>query len=152
LWDVESGREIRSFGPFSYDIFAIAFTPDQKFGLVAVHGDKPSVHVLDLRSGQIVKSLLGDGEDSNGMAFSPDGTKLLIATAVRTSTNDDTSAAKLYEVGTWAELKTYRAGGGKHAGCVVFSPNGKLFAIAGSWADVMVINVENGKNYLEDRP
>jgi WD40 repeat protein len=76
IWDVKSGKRIRSFAG-ARDVFAAAFSPDGK-QLAFVYADR-SLKSWDTTTGQELFSREADTTLSYRIAFSPDGESLAVA-------------------------------------------------------------------------
>ena len=76
LWDVESGKEIRSaaLGGLAFWRTALAFSPNGS--QLAVVGYRDSVVLLNADDGSIKQILTGQKEPADEVAFSPDGRTL----------------------------------------------------------------------------
>jgi WD40 repeat protein len=80
LWDLTSGRKLRSFGTHTAPIRAIAFSPDGKTLATATTQDAV-VRLWDVASGTLLANLVGHLDTINRIAFSPDGSTLASAAA-----------------------------------------------------------------------
>jgi WD40 repeat protein len=70
LWEMPSGREVRSFEGPSNAISAAVFSPDGRYALAANAGCPATF--WEVATGRETRTLLGDKGSSTGMAFSPD--------------------------------------------------------------------------------
>ncbi len=75
LWDVESGRLLRSFKGHSGLVIAVAFSPDGQFALSGSSDMK--VRLWNVDTGQLSYVFDGDAAGVNAIAFSPDGRYIL---------------------------------------------------------------------------
>jgi WD40 repeat protein len=73
LWDVRTGREVRSFTASKHWISLLSVSPD---GKLLVTSDKEAVRVFDIASGKLLRELGGYRGDASSVAFSPDGKQL----------------------------------------------------------------------------
>jgi Tol biopolymer transport system component len=106
LWEVSSGREIRSFTGHSGSVEAVAFSPDGKLVLSGSGSDIWSYYIFgsghgelklwSVSSGREIRSFTGHSATVWAVAFSPDG-KLALS-----SSQDDT--LKLWDVSTGREI------------------------------------------------
>ncbi len=132
IWDIETGRLLRSLRGHTHDIRAAVFTPDGQ--ILATGSDDRTIRLWNPRTGEPLK-LLFTRYDHNvcSLSLSPDG--LMLA---RGSHNKD---IKIWEVTTGTELMTLL---GKDpydhhwSVCVAFSPDGVHLA---SGSDIGKIKV-----------
>jgi WD40 repeat protein len=140
LWDLATGRVIRSLSGHNDRIVWVAYSPDGKT-LASASWDR-TVILWDPLTGQ-QRQVLGGHEDAvNAVVFSPDGTIL--------ATGSSDKTVMLRELST-GKVKTLRG----HKGVVVavaFSPDGKtLVSSGGQWGstqdsgEVKVWEVNTGK-------
>jgi len=76
LWDVESGRLVRSFAGHEDAVWAAVFSPDG--GRVATASSDDTVKIWDARSGRLIRTLRGSANFLD-VAFSPDGLRVAAA-------------------------------------------------------------------------
>src|SRR5262249_27687242 len=110
LWDVSSGKLIRTFKGAPQQVESVAFSPDG-VRLVAASrwmGSSVGLHVWDAASGRLIQTLKDDG--ARWVVFSPDGR--MFATA-------GGAAVKLWDAATGRVLRTLRT---EWADAVAFSP------------------------------
>ena len=120
LWEIKSGREIRSFTGHSDSVWTVAFSPDGKLALSGSL-DK-TLKLWEVSSGHEIRSFTGHSSDVNAVAFSPDG-KLALS-------GSDDKTLKLWEVSSGREIRSL-TGHSHYVEAVAFSPDGKL-ALSGS--------------------
>jgi WD40 repeat protein/serine/threonine protein kinase len=121
MWDVESGREVRTFRGHREGVAAIAFSPAGRL-LASASNDK-TAKLWEVESGQELFTLAGHTHHVNHVAFSMDGRRLATASWDRT--------IKVWDTGTGRELLTLRGHADDVLG-VAFSPDGRQLASA-SW-------------------
>ncbi|HXG13449.1 MAG TPA: protein kinase [Gemmataceae bacterium] len=113
LWDVETGKVVKSFESPNQTDFCLALSPDGKRAL-------DGITLWDLTTFQVVRQLEGHTAQVSRVAFSPDGRFALTASAL-----DGT--LRLWEVETGVELQVMR---GHTPSSIAFSPDGR-FALSG---------------------
>lgn len=125
LWEVASGREIRTFNGHGSTISSVAFSPDGTQALTA-SWDK-TVKLWDIASGRELRTYTGHTGAVTSVAFSPDGKQALTGSWDKT--------AIIWEVNTGRVIHTLTG----HTGwvnSVVFSPDSR-YAISGSSDDTI---------------
>jgi WD40 repeat protein len=128
LWDVASGREIRTLSGPTDSVASIAFSPDGQ--MLAASWDE-MIRIWDVASGREVRTL--SAFPVRSVAFAPDGQ--LLASA------DD--MVKLWDVASGREIRTLRG----HIDSVLsiaFSPDGQTLATGSRDKMIFVWNVASG--------
>jgi WD40 repeat protein len=122
LWDVATGKLLRSFDGHIGEVRSVAFSPD---GTRALSGSKDkTLKLWDVATGKLLRTFEGHTFDVNSVAFSPDGARAL------SGSGDDT--LKLWDVATGKVLRTFGNTDWLHSvNSVTFSPDGTL-ALSGS--------------------
>ncbi len=134
LWDLESGTLIHTFKDFTQ---AAAFSPDGRYALSAYVN---TVRLLDLGTGQEVRSLTGHSNSVKSLAFSPDG-KLALSGSM-----DNT--VKLWDVATGKEIRTFVGHSGE-VSSVAFSPDGRLAVSGGADSTARIWEVATGRHIVQ---
>jgi len=134
LWDVVTGKEIRTLLGHSDSVHSVAFSPDGKT-VVSGSFDR-TIKLWDIITGQEICTLLGHSSTVLFVAFSPDGKTIV-------SCSDD-ETIKLWDVDTGREIRTM-SGHSNVVNSVAFSPDGKTL-VSGSWDNTIKIwDVVTGK-------
>ena len=120
LWDVASGRELRTFAGHSDMVFFDSLSPDGRY-LASASRDQ-SAKLWDARTGQEIYTFTGHRNWVHSVAFSPDGRYL--------ATGSDDSTIKLWDLATGREIRTLRGHNGSVMS-VAFSPDGRYLASGG---------------------
>ena len=134
LWDIESGTLVRTFKDFTQ---AATFSPDGRYALSAYMN---TVRLLDLATGQEIRSFAGHSSHVNALAFSPDG-KLALS-----GSTDNT--AKLWDVATGKEIRTLVGHSGE-VKSVSFSPDGRLVLTGSADTTARIWEAATGKEIIQ---
>jgi WD40 repeat protein len=121
LWDIASGRELRSFRGHSDWISAVAFAPDGRHFFTASF-DK-TVKMWEAATGKELRTFSGPRKEVTAIAVSRDGSQLLIGGTNHKPVLWDTSSGTM--------LRPYE-GHSMAVGAVVFSPDGQSLITAGT--------------------
>jgi len=114
LWEVESGREIRTFLGHTKSVYSVAFSPDGKYVLTGSSDN--TIKLWEIESGREIRTFSGHTKSVYSVAFSPDGKQILSGSVDNT--------IKLWDVTNGLELRTF-SGYGDNINSVAFSPDGK---------------------------
>jgi WD40 repeat protein len=134
LWDVASGKEIRTLDHHTGWAYSVVFSPDGKT-LASGSWDR-TVKLWDVASGEELKTLAGHSGLVTSVAFSPDGKTLASGSSDKTM--------KLWDVASGREVKTL-VGHTNWVNSVAFSPDGKILASGSVDKTVRLWNVASGK-------
>jgi WD40 repeat protein len=142
LWDVSSGREIRSLTGHSEPVTAVAFSPDGKLALSGSSDD--TLKLWDISSGREIRSLTGHSSNVSSVAFSPDG-KLALSGSRDGST-------RLWNVQTGEEIA--QMWGFKDGEWATLTAEGYYVASAGGekYINVRIGNKVSGVEPYRNRP
>src|SRR5262249_19081826 len=72
LWDLATGKELRTFTGHAADISSVAFSPDGRTALSAGNYDQ-TVKQWDIATGTVLRTFTGHGGPVHAVAVSPDG-------------------------------------------------------------------------------
>lgn len=120
LWDLASGRELRSFTGHSDVVRCIAFSPDSRF-LASGSSDK-TIKLWDIATGRDLRTFTGHANYVTVLAFSPDGRTL--------ASGSWDNSIKIWDVDSGRELRTL-TGHTNIVFALAFSPNGRGLVSAG---------------------
>jgi WD40 repeat protein len=135
LWEISTGREIRTFIGHRNEVNSVAFSPDGKHILSG--GSDRTLRIWDMTTGKEIQNLIGHTDTVNSVAFSPDGKYVLSGSA-------DLSL-RLWDVSSAKEIRTF---GGWHSygvNAVAFSPDGKYALSGGGDNIVKLYDIATGK-------
>ena len=134
LWNVETGKEIRTLKGHDELVRSVNFSPDGKT-LVSGSLDK-TIKLWNVETGEEIRTLKGHDSGFNSVNFSPDGKTLV------SGSNDST--IKLWNVETGKEIRTLK-GHDSYLSSVNFSPDGKTLVSGSGDKTIKLWNVETGE-------
>jgi WD40 repeat protein/uncharacterized caspase-like protein len=139
LWDLASGKLVRTFEGHSRKVNSVVFSPD---GRTALSGsDDQTVKLWDLATGKLVRTFEGHAKEVTSVAFSPDG-----RTALSGSTD---GTVKLWDVATGNLVRTFK-GHSSFVHSVAFSPDGRTVLLGGGNVPPNLSRGRTGKLELWD--
>jgi WD40 repeat protein/CHAT domain-containing protein/tetratricopeptide (TPR) repeat protein len=133
LWDVATGRLLRTFEGESGRLNAVAFSPDGRTALSA--SDDATLKLWDVATGHVLRSFEADFFGKGAVAFSPDG---------QTALSDSYENILLWEVKTGRLLARFEGHSGE-VNAIVFSPDGQLALSGSSDKTLKLWEVSSGK-------
>ncbi|MGO9544231.1 MAG: hypothetical protein ACLPPF_05495 [Rhodomicrobium sp.] len=130
LWDVATGKELRSFTGHVDAVDSVAFSPDGRFALSGSSDDN-TLKLWDVATGKELRSFGFFLENPvSSVAFSPDGRLALSGTRYLSGSGFYTGELKLWELATGNLLRRF-SGHTDSVSSLAFSRNGR-FALSGS--------------------
>jgi WD40 repeat protein len=120
LWNLASGKEIRTFAGHASEVNGIAFTPDGRFILSG--SDDKTLKLWDSLNGKEIRTFTGHSDYVLSVAISPDGKYALSGSRDKT--------LKLWDIANGEEIRTFTGHSGGVAS-VAISPDGK-YILSGS--------------------
>jgi len=136
LWDVVTGKEVRTFAGHTDRISSVAFSPDGRQVLSGSNDE--TVKLWDMVTGREVRTFTGHTDPVCSVAFSPDGKQVLSG-----SWGPDNNF-KLWDVVTGKEVRTF-AGHTNDVSSVAFSPDGRHVLSGANDDTVKLWDVVTGK-------
>jgi WD40 repeat protein len=134
LWEVKSGREIRTLSGQDHSFFSVSFSPDGKS--FASSFDNIFVRLWEVTSGREIFSLIGHEYSVLSVSFSPDGKSLASGSGDKT--------VRLWNVESGREIRVL-SGHESVVRSVSFSPDGKSLASGSIDGTVRLWNVTDGR-------
>jgi WD40 repeat protein len=152
VWDTAQLTPLRTLGPYSGLVWAVAFSPGGDYLAVATDADEVATRnsvsvtpsggrkalVYDTSNWEVVANLHGHDLMVDALAFTPNGQHLATSGCDR---------VVLWDVATWQEEKQFETGN-QHQRGLTFSPDGRMF-VGGDFLDnVRGWEVATGKECL----
>ena len=135
LWDIENGKEIRTYAGHSDDVYSVAFSPDGRYALSG-SSDK-TLKLWDIESGRELRTFLGHTAGVGSVTFSPDGRYALSG-----SWND---TLKLWDIASGREIWTFTGQSIKNSSIAVFSSDGRFVLSSNGDTKLKLLDAESGK-------
>jgi len=137
LWNVNTGRGLRTWTASQSLASSVAFSPDGK--MLASEDGNDSVKLWNVSTGSEIRTLTAQMWAAYSVAFSPDGKML--------ASGDGDYSIRLWDVSTGGEIRTL-TGHQSMVFSVVFSPDGKMLASGGCDSTVKLWDVRTGGELL----
>ncbi|MGB4774916.1 MAG: WD40 repeat domain-containing protein [Daejeonella sp.] len=131
IWDISTGKSVRTFKGHTKGIWSIAFSPNGKY--VASSGYYGELRLWDISTGKCIHKFKVNSKVLSLVAFSPDG-KYLVSGSVAYTDNYDTSSAnalKMWDISNGKCIRTFTDFDPyyfAHISSVTYSPDGKYLA------------------------
>ena len=134
VWDLESGKELRTLSGHQGTVRAVAVTPDGQRAVSASFDD--TLKVWDLESGKELQTLFGRGGSVEAVAVTPDGQRAV--------SGSDDNTLKVWDLESGKELQTLSGHRG-NVNAVAVTPDGQR-AVSGSHDNTLKVwDLESGK-------
>ncbi|MEG3929856.1 serine/threonine-protein kinase [Microcoleus sp. T2B6] len=134
LWDLKTGRRMRTIPAHKAAVKAIAFSRDGQ--TLASGSDDKTIRLWNVRTGSRLRTLSGHAGGVNAIAVSRDGKTL--------ASGSEDKTVRLWNLGT-GEVRRIITGHRGPVTAVAFSPNGKIVASASTDNTIRLSNVQDGK-------
>jgi WD40 repeat protein/class 3 adenylate cyclase len=135
LWETETGKVVRRFNSDAI-LNRVAFSPDGKYIATASGEGDGTARLLDISTGEVVRSFSGASGGMNSVAFSPDGKYIL--------TGDSDNIARLWDVQIGKEVRKF-IGHTDLIWTATFSPDGKYIATASNDSTARLWDTQTGE-------
>ena len=139
LWDMKSGRELRTLAGHSWGVYRAVFSPDGK--QLASASRDATVKIWDTATGSNTRTLVAESFAVKSVAWSPDGRLL--------ASGGNDGVVKLWDAASLKELRAlkhaWRNGSSGLVNCVLFSPDGKTLAARNWDGTVSLWEVNTGR-------
>lgn len=143
LWEVETGREIKTLLGHLDEVRAMAFSHDDRY-LLSGSSDK-TIKLWDVSTGKEIRTFQGHLDGVKSVAFSPDG---------KTAASLDGKAIKLWDIKTGREIKSFQ--GNEHFGkdhiaisSMIFSPDSKYLVSISTSGKIVAWEVSSGTRIVQ---
>jgi RNA polymerase sigma factor (sigma-70 family) len=147
LYDTTTGDKVQQIPVKGVAAWDIAFSPDSK---TIAHNDLSSdtVYLHDVATGKLIREMKRPGDTTLHLVFSPDGRFLA---SMPQSRVEDKGEVSIWNVHEGKEVQRFTHPFPK-AMSGAFSPDGKLVAIGGARAGLVLWDVETGKEIRRLNP
>jgi hypothetical protein len=135
IWDVASGRELRTLKGNAGAVVIVAFSPDGS--RLASATEQRIIKVWNAASGHELRTLIAHTAPVTTLAFSANGSRL--------ASGSQDGAIKIWDVASGQELRTVKVHIGGIPVTVAFSPDGKQLASGGGDGTVNVWDSASGQ-------
>lgn len=143
LWEVETGREIKTLLGHSEKLTSQAFSYDDRY-LLSGSLDK-TIKLWDVSTGKEIRTFQGHLDGVRSVAFSPDG---------KTAASLDSKEIKLWDIKTGREIKSFQ--GNEHFGkdfiairSMIFSPDSKYLVSISIGGKIVAWEVSSGARIVQ---
>ena len=128
LWDISTGRKIRTLAGHTSSVSSVAFSPDGKY--IASGSYDKTIRLWEACTGKGIRIFAGNVSTPGAVTFSPDGRYFLAGG----------KDIKLWDTKTGREIKRFK----QEAKKPLFSPDGK-YILSGNKDMVILWDVETGR-------
>jgi len=133
LWDIQSGKEIRSFGGHSDIVYSVCFSTHGQQALSGLRNG--TLKLWDILTGLVIGSFKGHSDSIESVCISPDGRQALSGSSDHTM--------KLWDIQTGQETRCFQ-GHTDTVESVCFSPDGQ-YALSGADKTLKLWDIQTGQ-------
>lgn len=137
LWDVATRRLIYTYRGHASVVNAVAFTPDGEWLVTAGAQQDYSLHVIERRSGRLLRQLSGHGGGVQDFALLPDGRRLF-------SVSEHGGEAILWDLASGTLLQKYDLKDVGNLRAVAVLPDGKRAIVGGYGGHLAMVSLVDG--------
>ena len=137
LWDISTGREIRTLKGHTSQVRSVVFTPDGKFALSGSYDD--TIKLWDILTGMEIRTFIGHSPCVHSVAISPDG-KYALSGGGDIRGKDTTM--RLWDISTGKEIRKFRLS--EWVKAVAFSPDGR-YGLSSSGNKLKLWDISTGR-------
>ncbi|MBD2569157.1 P-loop NTPase fold protein [Anabaena lutea] len=134
LWEVETGKEIRTLTGHDGSVFSVSFSPDGQ--TLASGSDDGKIKLWKLETGEEIPILTGHDGSVRSISFSPNGQTL--------ASGSDDGKIKLWKLETGEKIHILTGHDGS-VRSISFSPDGQTLASGSADKKIKLSEVETGK-------
>ncbi len=134
MWDIDTGKLLRTLSGHSQHINAMAYCPESK--IIATGSDDHTLRLWDADKGKLLHILSGHTDSVRSVAFSPDGRVILSGSGDRT--------LRLWDVNTGYLLHSLTNETSHTPDSVAFSPDGRTIASYNGF-EIVLWDVQTGQ-------
>ncbi|MEW6615674.1 MAG: caspase family protein [Thermodesulfobacteriota bacterium] len=155
LWEISTGREMRTFTGHTNNVASVAFSPDGRYALSG--SEDKTLKLWDIATWRAIRTFKGHSKEVNSAVFSADGRYIL------SSSEDGT--VKLWDASTGKEIRTFtyvgeeivrqpdgrleriKVTGTRSRESAIFSPDMK-YVLSGGREGIKLWDIETGKEII----
>lgn len=138
LWEIATGREVRTFVGHTKSVCAVAFSPDGQRVLSGGGLYDGSIKLWDVTTGREIRTFSGHTNAVCTVAFSPDGQRVL------SGAQGTDPTLRIWEVGTGQEIRKF-SGHKDSVNTAVFTKDGKWVLSGGDDQVLRLWDVATGR-------
>jgi WD40 repeat protein/serine/threonine protein kinase len=133
LWDIETGRELQSIQMNTRFLFS-AIHPDNQ--TVAIGSVENVVRLWNIDTGEVTELVIGEN-GQGGLAFTPDGTRLIMSS--------DPTTVNILDMANGEVIRSFEAHQGRFIAGLHVSDDGRLLSTASTDGFVKIWDMETGE-------
>ncbi len=127
IWDLSSGKEIRTMAGHQSEVVAVIFSPDDRY--IASSSWDRTIRIWNVISGQEEKKLTGHEKLVSSIDFHPDGDRLVSVSVDRKGI--------IWDLETEAAVQEFVVDPGQYGPDIHFNPDGKFLGLGNDDGEVL---------------